>query len=301
MLIFKYGLFVFLTLHSTMLFAGATKWMDFKLDDGHVKVAIKTSGIDGFAILDTGAQINSINSAFIKKNQLEYEKGRSIQVKGVYGVSKREAYNNVPVEFLGSDLALNDLVKVFLGHHSNQLLLGAGFFNNFVVQLDYPSKKIRLVTRDAIKMSELANVEMKFDRASGHPIVKIGLNDDTSAWLVLDTGNSGGLLLKRSLANSYSWLDKFETSTSTAMGVNATGVNEVFRLPTVKIGPFTLENVLTSVPAKNQKNNIFVKGKSNLGSRIQSKNIKGLLGYDVLKHFIVTIDYKGGHMHISAP
>jgi hypothetical protein len=30
-------------------------------------------------------------------------------------------------------------------------------------------------------------------------------------------------------------------------------------------------------------------------------DIKGLLGYDVLRHFIATLDYQGGHMHIVAP
>ncbi len=293
--------FLLLYLFSSFSFSNITPWMNFELAGGHVKIPVAIAGIEGYAILDTGAQINSINSAFLKKNNLVFQQGKKVNIKGVFGIQKHASYNNVPTELFGTKFDLDNLVEGFLGNNENQLLLGAGFFRQYVVQLDYPKRKIRLIARDAIDMKKLANVKMKYDKSSGQPIVNINLNGDTSAWLVLDTGNSGGLMIKRSTADHNGWLEKFPLVSNLSGGINSLGVVESFRLPIMKIGPYELENVLTSVPAKGQSANISTRGSKGIGSSIKSKSIKGLLGYDVLKHFIVTIDYKGGRMHIVAP
>lgn len=36
-------------------------------------------------------------------------------------------------------------------------------------------------------------------------------------------------------------------------------------------------------------------------SRLKSKKVRGILGYDVLKHFILTVDYAEGLGHIAIP
>ncbi|TWX74217.1 aspartyl protease family protein [Colwellia sp. C1TZA3] len=136
--------------------------MELVLVNGHVKIPVAVSGIDGYAILDTGAQINSINSAFMQKNGLGFNTGKKIKLQGVYGTKTRKNYNNVLVNLLGTEFLLDNVVESFIGHHSDQLLLGAGFFSNFVVQLDYPKRKIRLITHDLIDMQKLANVKMQY-------------------------------------------------------------------------------------------------------------------------------------------
>jgi predicted aspartyl protease len=238
--------------------AGVTHWVDFELENGHIKIPVTVAGIEGKAILDTGAQLNGINKTFIRKHQLEFDKGKSVNVKGAYGNQKRVSYNNVPVILLGVDFSLDHLVETRLGHNSNVLLLGAGFFEKFIVQLDYPNKKMRLMTRDAIDIRKVENVRMESDKGSGLPIVWVRLNDEISDWLILDTGSNSGLALKRSTATSNGWLDKYKVKDGTSLGVNAMAFTQSFRLPTLKIGPYTLENVLT-------------------------------------------IDYKGGNLHIFAP
>ena len=93
----------------------------------------------------------------------------------------------MPVNLLGADFSLNSAVESFIGHHSNQLLLGAGFFSNFVVQLDTQREN---TANDAIDMQKLANVKMYIDKYSQQLIVNVQLNNEKSVWLVLDTGNS---------------------------------------------------------------------------------------------------------------
>lgn len=50
---------------------------------------------------------------------------------------------------------------------------------------------------------------MLSQRGSGVPIVKIRLNNEEDVWLLLDTGNSGGVMLERSVAIANDWLATF--------------------------------------------------------------------------------------------
>jgi hypothetical protein len=83
-------------------------------------------------------------------------------------------------------------------------------------------------------------------------------------------------------------------------GVNAIAITESFRIPEFKIGPFVLEDVLVSIPAEGQSANLQSQY-STSGSRIRGRKVQGLIGYDVLQHFLLTIDYKGGHVHLGLP
>jgi len=85
-------------------------------------------------------------------------------------------------------------------------------------------------------------------------------------------------------------------------GAIKAGETERFNLPTFEIGGFELTNVIVSVPPDGKKFELFQRD-TKTGSRLRQKRRKsqGILGYDVLKHFVVTIDYKGGHVHLEAP
>ncbi|MGS0498395.1 signal protein PDZ [Pseudoalteromonas sp. S1727] len=286
--------------YSVNSIAGATQWIDFTLESGHVKIPVIVAGIDGYALLDTGAQLNAINPRFINKHQLSFDKGKKVRVKGIYGIEDKKSYNNVPTSFFGINTELDNLTEVNLGFHTTSLLFGAGFFNQFVMQLDYPNQKMRLITHDSIKLRDLENIKMQTQKGSGMPIVEVGLQDGQSVWLLLDTGNNGGLVIERKVARQMGWLDNLDITSGISMGANSIATTESFRIPTLKFGPFELENVLVSIPAEGQKAYLESQYEAT-GSRIKGRKVQGLIGYDVLKHFLITIDYKNGHAHIGLP
>ena len=72
------------------------------------------------------------------------------------------------------------------------------------------------------------------------------------------------------------------------------GLQDSFTLSEMSFGPFVLENISISVPAEGQNENFST-------TYGYGKSIKGILGYDVLKHFVLTIDYKTGYMHVGLP
>ena len=286
--------------YSVKSVAGATQWIDFTLENGHVKIPVVVAEIDGYALLDTGAQLNAINPRFINKHKLSFDKGKKVRVKGIYGIEDKTSYNNVPTSFFGITTELDNLTEVNLGFHTTSLLLGAGFFQQFVMQLDYPNQKMRLITHDSIKLRELENIKMQTQKGSGMPIVEVGLQDGETVWLLLDTGNNGGIVIDRKVARKMGWLDNLDVEAAISMGANTLATTESFRIPSLKFGPYELENVLVSVPAEGQTAYLESQYETT-GSRIKGRKVQGLIGYDVLKHFLITIDYKNGHAHIGLP
>ena len=78
---------------------------------------------------------------------------------------------------------------------------------------------------------------------------------------------------------------------------------ESFTVDTFAIGPYELENVLVEIPEKGKLVNTSKRVKEGkMGTNIsQGVLTKGLIGYDVLKHFVITIDYAKYRAHIVAP
>ncbi|MPY26094.1 retroviral-like aspartic protease family protein [Shewanella sp. YLB-07] len=293
------SLFLAISLFTPSSYA-VTEWVDFELVNGHITLPVTIEGYEGRAILDTGAQGNAINQSFINRHELELDKSDKIIVRGVYGEEKRQRYSNVEVNLLGADIEMDKLASVRLGHYENALLLGGSFLRNFIFQFDYPNNRMRLFMRDEVDLAKLENIEMRMDKGTRQPIVKVKLNGEKETWLIMDTGNNGGIFLKRSTAESQGWLEEFELDKISSSGVLGSGQKDAFILPEVQFGPFTLEDVKMSVPEEGQKTNIASTSRGSM-TRFKGKNVKGLLGYDVLKHFVITIDYKAGNMHVGLP
>ncbi len=172
--------------------AGATDWMPFTVDDGHILVDITLGGKPVKAILDTGAEHNGISHAFIEHYNPDFVRAGRTRIKGPFGTDIRDRYNSVDVKIFGVDLELDKLVDLDFGSTENALLLGAGFFDDFITQVDYPNQRIRLIERDSINIAEYRNVRVEQDAKSYMLLVNVTLNKQEDVWLILDTGLNGG-------------------------------------------------------------------------------------------------------------
>lgn len=284
---------------SASAMAGVSGWVPFEHDSGHIRVKVQVEGVEGWAIMDSGANINGINQAFIEKHGLNPKKHRGkIKVQGVHGTKERIAYRGVKTDMFGQSLAL-DYVELNFGGEDTAIILGSPVLEQFVLQFDYPNSRMRFIDHDSIDMAKVKNLPMRPRRGIGDPIVKVDLNGDTEAWLILDTGSTSGVYLSREVAENNGWLTQFPLTQGISQGVNTTGNVEFFRIPTLGFGPFLLENVGITVPEAGV-NAKFGEAEDELNTRVRSVRVDGLLGYDVLQHFILTIDYKFGRGHIHA-
>ena len=277
--------------------AGVTPWVDFEIRDGHVLIPTSIEGIDGMSLIDTGAQVSFIERSFMRLHNLKFGNGRPMKIMGVGSSEMRKTFSNVPVRIMGTELNFKVLVEGKL-LNDTQLLIGGDFLSQLYFQFDYPNKRFRGITRDTFELKKIRNVESKLDPATRQPMVKVRLNDEKDVWLVMDTGNSGGVLLKRRVATRRGWLDEFDTEVNSARGVVGALDVETFRLPVLAIGPYDVKNARVTVPQEGKRFDIFQRqrGLSDIRSKTQ-----GLLGYDVWKNFLVTIDYRSGALFIEIP
>jgi len=200
----------------------------------------------------------------------------------------------------GIAFEVDGMVAIPFSNRRATMIIGASFFSRFLVQLDYPNQQMRLIDRDELNLAKSENIRTLPQTGSGMPIVEVVIGQREKIWLLLDTGNNGGVFVERKLAEKMGWLDSMDVERHRSAGANAIAEVESFLIPELKFGPYTLENVQGTVPAEGAKLSV-ASSNSRVGSRIRGKRVRGLIGYDVFKHFLLTIDYSGGHMHVGLP
>lgn len=274
-------------------------WLPFELQGGIVTIDVEFEGKTRKAIIDSGAEINSISAGYVelKKNELQF--GEKIRLKGVFGEETTPLVNAVPVKIFGHEVELNGLAPAQLGNAI--LLLGLPFLQNFIVQFDYPNQKMRLLPHSVVDMKKIANVEVKKSRNRNLPAIKVELAGGKSLWLTLDTGNSGGLVVSRMLAEEQDWLRDQLVLKHSVSGAVKSGQVETFTISYLKVGPYELENVLVTIPVDGEAMNIRDSHRSSVNQLSKGTSTSGLLGYDILKHFVLTLDTKNWRAHLAAP
>lgn len=274
-------------------------WLPFVLNNGAVFIEVEVAGEPAMAMVDSGAEFNGINKTYVESRKDTLNFGGRIIVQGVFGNEEVAMVTGFATKLFGYDFKLVDLVPVQM--NEPVLLLGQPFLRNFIVQFDYPNQKIRLLPHSAVDMKKVANVELKKSRGRNLPVIRVDIAKDEGIWLTLDTGNTGGLIVSRQLAEEYHWLKQQASFKHGASGVTGSGEVETFQIPYLKIGPYELSDVFVTVPAEGQKMNISDKTSRTTAGVQKGIHAKGLLGYDVLKHFILTLDTKNWRAHIAAP
>ncbi|WP_046004116.1 aspartyl protease family protein [Pseudoalteromonas rubra] len=289
--------FLITVLVSGFAHAGVTPWIPFELDHGNITIPVTVAGIKSKAILDTGANANAINQHFIEHHKLQLTQSGNVEVEGAFGRARQAVYNNVDVELFGMKTALN-VSNFRLGTPGYSLLIGAGFFNKFVIQIDYPNRRMRMTTRDVIDVGKHENIKTQAQKGTGYPIVQVEMAGK-KVWLLLDTGSSGGITIGRRLADGLDLINP-DDELILASGANTIAKLRSTTLGELTFGPFTLSNVKLTYPEKGQKL-IKLPQYSHTSSMIKGRKVRGIVGFDVLKHFLVTLDYARGHMHLSVP
>lgn len=289
---------LFLTLISQAAQAG---WQPFTVVNGNLLIDIEIAGQPATAMLDSGSSLNLISSEFIARHELGFKKSQKLKVRGVFGEQTIQTYSNIPIKLFGFQVELDNVASSVFG--GPDLLLGGGMFKGRIVQIDYPNKRIRFLDKKAVDMKQHANVPMKRAKGSVFPAIQVEANG-AKVWLIFDTGNTGGLLLKRSFALENNWLTKDTlVAPQKAQGMIESGNTDSFHLDSFIIGPYELDNVAVSVPASDQEANIGRhRSERTTGTRIKrGVQAKGLIGYDVFKHFVITIDYMSYKVNFHAP
>jgi len=162
----------------------------FEFHDGLIwlRVSTRESGKPLNFLLDSGAGASVINEPTAKK--LGLKQGRLVKVQGV-GTA---AYGHWPVSLSavpGTVPLPKNFLSVDLGELSEACecrvdgLLGADFFADHCVQIDFAARKIRLLPPMSLSRNSDA---LPLRMEHGAMLVEVRVDDGASRWVRLDTG-----------------------------------------------------------------------------------------------------------------
>jgi hypothetical protein len=249
----------------------------FELRDGFVWIEVAAARADRplHFLLDSGAQVSVVNSTVGKK--LGMQGGKSV---GVMGVGKETA--GLWPQTLEAHAGTVELPRNYLALDLSELsqactnapvdgIIGADFFHDRIVQLDYVHKFIRILAETPVDTGT-KSLPIKV-RPCGM-LVPIRINDSKPQWVRLDTG----------CASAFQWVTGSVRADQCTrrVAVALTKISVPVTRTTLTLGTERFENVATDVHARE----IF-------------PGEKGILGNGLLSRFsTVTVDAKGGRLFL---
>lgn len=279
--------------------AAPSPWVNIEVQNGVPVLPITINKQPSFAVLNTGMAFNALNQRFVEESQPNIKKSEIRYVAGAFHKNvQHHTYNNVEIGLLNSHADFDQLVGVKLENPKHSLVLGAPFFQNLIIQLDYTNQRIRLIPEGSVNVSPHENIKTETQKGSGQPIVQVEA-DGHKLWLEIDTGYKGGILVERKVARASGWI-KEPATTELFQGITSVGKLDKASIKTLKFGPVSLEGVELHFPSAGQQ--AYIESQhSSTGSMLKGKRVVGRIGYDVLKHFVLTLDHRQGHLHLGFP
>jgi len=159
-------------------------------------------------------------------------------------------------------------------------LFGYELLLNFAVRLDYDHKTLTLTpVQDFHYRSAGSRVPLVF--ADKRPVVPAAI-DGIAGRFEIDAGSSGSLALKRQFVEQHG----FEARHPGGLVIKSGGVDGVFETVVTRVDRFRLANAEIVRPAAE----FPAQGRSG----VPLTEVDGIIGYQILRQFVITFDYSRG-------
>ncbi len=252
-------------------------------------------------ILDTGVRYPIITELpFVNKLNLNYM--MPVEIKGIGEGEVLTAYrsgNNV-LQMEGLT-ARNQEVQMVIDEDfqiSHMLgvpvhgLIGYNLFKDYVVRIDYQEERITFTRPEHFKYRDRRSdiiLPLHFD--GNKPFIRTGIVTDDKTEvpvkLLVDTGASDALWLSEKSDERIS-LPRNHVQTFLGRGLGGDLYGIKGRIDAVWVGPLVLPSPIVSFPED-----------SLVDMLISSNDRNGTLGAEILRRFVVTIDYRNARLTLS--
>lgn len=169
-------------------------------------------------------------------------------------------------------------------------LVGFEFFSSFTVKISYPVSTITIYHPDKpYILRKGSKVPITIEDKKPYLVTEIKLSNGRTiaAKLVIDTGAGHPVSLENYDGHPF---EIPQVNIAANLGVGLTGpiTGYIGRIPSIKLGKYTLHNVIASFP-----------NYSDVGSRVGSVSRNGNMGNSILKRFDVVFDYAHKAMYLK--
>lgn len=161
-------------------------------------------------------------------------------------------------------------------------LIGYDFFNSFIVRISYASNTITIYRPETGYIPRKGNkIPITIENRKPYLVADVDLGNGKKlpAKLIIDTGAGHPLSLETYNGKPFE-VPKVNISANLGVGLMGAITGYIARIPSVKLGKYTLHNVIASFP-----------NYAEVGARVQELQRNGNMGNSILKHFEVVFDY----------
>jgi aspartyl protease len=262
----------------------------FELVTRHIMMRVRIENTPLWFIFDTGDKVAILDLARAKALGLKLQGEVNVGGAGA-GTLRGSTVRDAILSVVGLDgntqpvrlaLPLDGLEPRF-GHDIDGII-GADFIKQFVIEIDYPARVMRLHDKDKFTYSGSGEIIPISYIHGGYPIVAAEITlagrPPIKAKFVIDVGSGGSLALHRPFVEQERLLGSTQ-KTIRALGGGGVGgkvTGRSGRIAELKLGKFQIENPLT----------LFSEDQS---GAFANSEIQGNIGAQIISKFTVFLDY----------
>ncbi|WP_029038408.1 aspartyl protease family protein [Salinimicrobium xinjiangense] len=269
----------------------------FELVNNLIIVPVELNGMKLTFLVDTGVKTTVLLN-LDEKDTLELNAAERIHLRGLGGEELIDAFRSRGNEFkIGNikhpaltvyviyDEKINFSPRLGVPVHG---IIGYDFFKDFIVEINYPRKFLRLHDRLQFNKNLKRYKTVPLDFFKDKPYLKTVVTIDdkkTDATLLIDNGLSDALWLFPDDKDIKVPQKSFQDYLGLGLLGDVTGQRS--KVETLEIGEFSMQNVTASFP-----DSLSVEGLQTYELR------KGSLGSEILRRFHVIFDYGNKELHL---
>ena len=270
---------------------GAPISIPFELVTRHIIVQVKINNSRPLSfVLDTGDKVGIVDTEVAKELGLKLQGEVRIGGAGgdtLPGSMVQEATWTMPgLEGFSQPIRLAIPLRRMAARfgHDFDGIIGADFIKQFVVEVDYPARAIRLHDKDTFNYAGAGDSVPVQLNSQGHPILEGEVTplggQPLKGKFVLDIGSSGGLALTSPFVSQNHLLNS-SVKTIRAIGLGGAGGQSngrIGRVAELRIGKFKLTSPLT----------VFSEDKA---GAFATSELAGNIGQQIACRFKLFLDY----------
>jgi predicted aspartyl protease len=241
------------------------------IDNGRLFITARINGVETEALLDSGAEASLFDPKLA--TAAKFGVGEKVMMKGSGGEQEVLVVPNVKIEALGQTIASTEVVVMDMTDLSTRLIkrptqaiVGREVFDAAPIRIDLAKSDVRALGKD----EEPQGVKLPLTEQGGIETVPVTLGS-RQAQAVVDFGNGTGVMIGKELAAE---MGLKPVGKMKGGGIGGEIQRNVVVLPELTLAGHTFRDVQASVDETSSRAELNV-------------------GTPILKHFVVTADFKG--------
>lgn len=263
--------------------AASSEWMPFEFyRDQRIYLPARVNGVETDGVLDSGAEMTVIDDDLARRAGLIG--AGDLDAEGTAGVQAAQLATGVSLQIGGVSADNMSVVILDLDAIGGKLLgrpipliLGKEFFNDLIVDIDYPGRRIAFHDPDNWRY-EGSGAVTPVTPLDGLRAIEIRVEGKSPILAAFDTGQASALTLFERYAEREGLLNDRAVSDRLTGGVGGTATERVLSVSSVAIGDVMLRDVPVGVPVSAE-------------GAFDTDRHQANIGAGVFKRFRLIVDY----------